>query len=84
MQTHEKAGPSEGQQREEVSSISFLFPEERLYSTNHSNKLPTIRLAIYSLHSGSPFLKGPVLSDTIYEIFSDVFFWQSCPLPLIC
>lgn len=51
------------QQQEEVSSC--LFPEERLYSTNDSNKLPAIRLAVYPSHSGFSFLKGPVALHNI-------------------
>lgn len=57
-----------GRQQEEVSFNSCLFPEERLYSTNHSNKLPAIRLAICSSHSGFSFLKGPVALHNIHSL----------------
>jgi len=68
MQTHQKPGSSKGEQQEEVSSTSFLFPEERLYSTNHSSKLPAIRLAIYSSHSGLPFVEDPVAMHNIHSL----------------
>lgn len=56
---YQMPGPSKGEKPEEVSPISFLFPEERLSSTNHSNKLPAIGLAICSSHLGFPFPKDP-------------------------
>lgn len=58
-QMYQMPGPSKGEKPEEVSPISFLFPEERLSSTNHSNKLPAIGLAICSSHLGFPFPKDP-------------------------
>lgn len=69
-QTHQKPG----QQQEEVSFNSSLFPEERLCSSNHSNKLPATRLAIYSSHSGFSFLKGPVALHNIHSL--SYHFWN--------
>lgn len=80
MPTHQKPGSSKGEQQEEVSSISFLFPEERLYSTNHSNKLPAIRLAIYSVHSGFPSLKGPVAVHNIHSLWYNLWNILACLL----